>query len=79
MFHHQPSLIRITPLFQTQLNQLENRGLSISSIFILRLVASLGIGFCWQKFGVDFDFPKSSMWSRVDGVLGIPEKCPSHQ
>jgi hypothetical protein len=35
-----------------------------------------GIGFCWWRFGVDFDFPKDGMWSKADGVL---EKCPLHQ
>jgi hypothetical protein len=30
-------------------------------------------------FGVDFDFPKNGMWSKVDGVLGILEdvRCTS--
>jgi hypothetical protein len=32
-----------------------------------------GTGFCQQRFGVDFDFPKKGMWSRVDEVLGILE------
>jgi hypothetical protein len=29
----------------------------------------------WSRF----DFPKNSMWSKVDGVLGILEKCPLPQ
>jgi hypothetical protein len=33
---------------------------------------------CQWRFGVDFNFPKNSMWSKADGVLGILEECPSH-
>jgi hypothetical protein len=34
-----------------------------------------GTGFCQQRFGVDFDFLKNGLWSKVDGVLGILEEC----
>jgi hypothetical protein len=33
-----------------------------------------GTGFCQRRFGVDFNFPKNGMWSKVDGVLGILKK-----
>jgi hypothetical protein len=38
-----------------------------------------GYRVCWQRFGVDFDFPKNGMWLTTGGVLGIPEECQLHQ
>jgi hypothetical protein len=38
-----------------------------------------GTGFCRQRFGVDFDFPKNGMWFTTGGILGIPEECQLHQ
>jgi hypothetical protein len=49
------------------------------SIFRHFLRLFQGTGFCWWRFGVDFDFPKNGMWSKADEVLGILEECPSHQ
>jgi hypothetical protein len=36
-------------------------------------------GMVKRRFGVDFNFIKNSMWSKVDRVLGILEECPSLQ
>jgi hypothetical protein len=36
-------------------------------------------GFCQQRLGVDFDFPKNGMWFTAGEVLGILEECQLHQ
>jgi hypothetical protein len=36
-------------------------------------------GICRRRFGVDLDFPKDGMLSRVDDVPDIPEGFLSHQ
>jgi hypothetical protein len=38
-----------------------------------------GMGFCRRRFGVDLDFPKNGMLSRVGDVLDIPEVFLSHR